>query len=100
MPKAKEKEAVETPAPKHQAYFTVNPYYFHPVGLTMVYRNGTKNGAIISWMDPLTNKEVFRWDENTNFANGPHYHIYGSGHYLPGIDTVPEPFASIYFPMG
>ncbi len=29
--------------------------------------------------------------------NGPHYHIYGTGHYYPGM-VVPEPYASIYFP--
>ncbi len=62
-------------------------------------RAGTKNGKIISWMDPTSNKEVFRWDENINYINGPHYRIYGGGHYRPGMDSVPEPYASIYFPI-
>ena len=35
---------------------------------------------------------------NINRPNGPHYHIYGSGHYIPGISYIPEPYASIYFP--
>ena len=83
---------VETPV-----VFPANPNSFNPVGLTKVQRTGTKNGAFISWMDPLTNREVFRWDENPNYSNGPHYHILGTGHYYPGM-IVPEPYASIYFP--
>ena len=79
--------------------FPVNPHDFNPVGLIKVPRTGTKNGAFISWMNPITNTEVFRWDENPNFPNGPHYHIYGEGHYYP-LDPVPEPYASIYFPFG
>ena len=56
--------------------FPVDPNTFNPAGLFKVSRAGTKNGAFISWMDPLTNTEVFRWDENPNYSNGPHYHIY------------------------
>lgn len=65
--------------------------------MTPVPRAGRSNGPLISWMDPITNTEVFRWDANTNMPNGPHYHIYGTGHYYPGM-VVPEPYASIYFP--
>jgi len=86
-------------APDGPVIFPLDPMDFNPAGLVMTPRPGTKNGAIISWMDPLTNTEVFRWDENPNYSNGPHYHIYGSGHYKPGIDVVPEPYASIYFPV-
>ena len=78
--------------------FPTNPDEFNPVGLVKVHRPGTKNGALISWMDPVTHIEVFRWDENPNFPNGAHYHVNESGHYIPGIDAVPEPYASIYFP--
>lgn len=78
--------------------FPVDPNTFNPVGLVKVPRAGTKNGAFISWMDPLTNTEVFRWDENPNYSNGPHYHIHGTGHYYPGM-IVPEPYATIYFPF-
>ncbi len=78
--------------------FPVNPNTFNPVGLVKVSRVGTKNGVFISWMDPLTNTEVFRWDENPNYANGPHYHIHGTGHYYPGM-IIPEPYATIYFPF-
>lgn len=78
--------------------FPENPHEFMPAGLIKITRNGTKNGALISWMNPLTNTEVFRWDENINFANGPHYHINGTGHYSPG-EPVPEPYASFYFPF-
>ena len=102
--KAEEKEKAEVAAidEKSDRYviFPVNPYSFKPTGLEMIHRDGTKNGSFISWMDPLTNTEVFRWDENPNYPNGPHYHILGEGHYIPGIDIVPEPFSSIYFPFG
>ena len=51
-------------------------------------------------MDPLTNIEVFLWDENPNYPDGPHYHIYGTGHYYAkNNDTVPEPLAEVYFPF-
>ena len=79
--------------------FPLNPNDFNPAGLIKVPRQGTKNGILISWMDPLTNKEVFRWDENPNYSNGPHYHIYGTDHFISGVDLVPEPYATIYFPV-
>lgn len=61
--------------------------------------NTAENGPLISWMDPLTNTEIFRWDKNTNRPNGPHYHIIHSPeHYYPGM-IVPEPYAIIYFPF-
>ena len=82
---------------KDPLVFPINPASFNPIGLTPVPRAGTSNGPLISWMDPITNTEVFRWDANTNMPNGPHYHIYGTGHYYPGM-VVPEPYASIYFP--
>ena len=84
--------------PDDSVIFPLDPNEFTPSGLDKVYREGTKNGAFISWMDPITNKEVFRWDENPTRSNGPHYHIYGTGHYYPG-SIVPEPYATIYFPL-
>ena len=64
---------------------------------------GTKNGVIITWMNPVTKDAVFEWDENTEWSNGPHYHVFLSNskshdgnHYYPG-DPVPEPFNTIYF---
>ena len=84
--------------PEQPIVFPADPNDFSPVGLIRVPRPGTKNGMIISWMDPLTNTEVFRWDENPNYSNGPHYHIHGTGHYYPGM-IVPEPYATIYFPF-
>lgn len=78
--------------------FPENPDDFNPVGLVKVYRPGTRNGAFINWIDPITNTEVFRWDENPGYPNGPHYHIRGTGHYYPG-SVVPEPYASLYFPI-
>ncbi len=80
----------------HPAYFTADPFKFNPIGLNRVVRNGTKNGVIISWMEPVSNIEVFRWDQNPNFKNGAHYHVYGQGHYYGG-DLVPEPLGAIYF---
>ena len=67
--------------------------------LVKVVRTGTKNGTVITWMDPVTNKYVFRWDENPNYKNGPHYHINGiENHFIPGIDCVPQEYAERYFP--
>ena len=83
--------------PNSTVVFPADPNSFNPVGLVKVHRPGTKNGVLISWMDPITNTEIFRWDENPNLPNGPHYHIYGKGHYYPGM-SVPEPYATIYFP--
>ena len=94
IPKTDENTDTRTPI-----IFPSDPNNFTPLGLVKVKRSGTRNGAIISWMDPRTNTEVFRWDENINFPNGPHYHIYGAGHFIPGVDKVLEPFASIYFPL-
>ena len=96
--KEKSKAAVVPRKSDNQVFFPVDPNAFNPVGLVKVPRAGTKNGAFISWMDPITNIEVFRWDENPNYSNGPHYHILGEGHYYPGM-VVPEPFATIYFPL-
>ena len=100
VPKVEEKsEAIVIPKePDSPVIFPVDPNTFNPVGLVKVPRAGTKNGAFISWMDPLTNTEVFRWDENPNYSNGPHYHIHGTGHYYPGM-IEPEPYATIYFPF-
>lgn len=80
--------------------FPVNPLEFNPVGLNPVLREGTKNGSFISWMDPITNIEIFRWDENPNYENGPHYHAigYSKRHFEPGKSEVPYELAEIYFP--
>jgi hypothetical protein len=94
-----------TGKPDNPVIFPNNPNVFNPIGLIKVPRAGTKNGAFISWMDPLTKTEVFRWDENLNYPNGPHYHINNpiyrksKVHFYPG-DVVPEPYATIYFPFG
>ena len=95
VPKAKEKQEIQK-EPDPLVLFPVDPNAFNPVGLIKVHRPGTKNGAIISWMDPYANVEIFRWDENPNYLNGPHYHIHGTGHYYPGM-IVPEPYATTYF---
>ena len=86
--------------PQHnKVVFPANPNDFNPVGLVKVFRNGTKNGMLISWMDPVTHTEIFRWDENPNFSNGSHYHIIDDlEHYYAG-DIVPDPYATIYFPL-
>lgn len=95
VPKAKEKQEIQK-EPDPPVLFPVDPNAFNPVGLIKVHRPGTKNGAIISWMDPYANVEIFRWDENPNYLNEPHYHIHGTGHYYPGM-IVPEPYATTYF---
>ncbi len=98
IPKAEEKSKDIVITSKNPVIFPIDPNTFNPVGLVRYDRQGTKNGMFISWMDPLTNTEVFRWDENPNYANGAHYHINGTGHYYPGT-IVPEPYATIYFPF-
>ncbi len=99
--KTEEKEELvhKSTAPYNPVIFPLDPNTFNPVGLVKVPRAGTRNGMLISWMDPVTNTEVFRWDENPNYSNGPHYHVMGMDvHFYPGISVVPEPFASLYFP--
>ncbi len=96
----KEKEEKEKVSkPQHIVRFPADPSTFNPVGLRKVVHHGSKNGKLISWMDPVTNKEIFRWDENISRNNGPHYHIRGNQgvHYYVG-DEIPEPYASLYFP--
>lgn len=104
IPKAeeKEKEIALPTQPKTQAYFTMNPYDFHPKGLVMKEFAGSYNGRIIEWRDPLSNIKVFEWNED--FQNGEHYHAlliewdgkHDGTHYEPGT-PVPEPWNSIYF---
>ena len=93
-------EAVAIPTESdNPVVFPANPLEFTPLGLVPISRPGTKNGGFINWMDPITNTAVFRWDENINYENGPHYHIIGdSNHYYAG-NFVPEPYASLYFPF-
>jgi len=98
--KEKEKATTVTKRPDRSVYFPENPDDFNPVGLIKKVRPGTTNGIIINWLDPVMGKEVFRWDQNINYSNGPHYHIHGEEncHYYPE-DTVPEPYATIFFPL-
>lgn len=99
LPKVEEKEVtiVAPNKPNRPVIFPDNPNEFCPIGLIRVDRPGTKNGSLISWMDPMTKKTIFRWDQNPRYPNGSHYHIYGlGGHYYAG-DCVPEPFATMYF---
>ena len=90
---------------KHQEYFPENPMDFKPKMLKLVYHEGTKNGAIIERVTPITNYRVFEWDENILYSGGPHYHVImiewnkkhlDKIHYKPG-DPVPEPWNSQYF---
>ena len=96
---AAEKVAVDTvPQHKPPVFFTSNPSDFNPRGLVKTIHNGTKNGIIITWNNPATNATVFRWDENTNYSNGSHYHIIALSekHFYAG-EIVPEPYSSQYF---
>lgn len=73
---------------------------FNPKGLIRVYRQGTKNGKIIQWMQG--NTVIFEWDQDLN--NGSHYHAllsdwhgqHDGNHYWPG-EPVPEPWNTMYF---
>ena len=106
VPKTEEKaESIVIPKKSdRQVYFPLDPNDFNPMNLNKVVRPGSTNGVIINWMDPKTNTEVFRWDENPNKSNGPHYHINdpiyinAKVHFYPE-DPVPEPYATIYFPF-
>ena len=63
---------------------------------------GTKNGSIVKWKEPISEKAIFEWDED--IINGSHNHILDMGkseshmgfHYWPG-DPIPEPWNSLYF---
>ena len=100
--RTEEKDAVIEIQLKKQAYFTINPYDFTPIGLILVTYPGSKNGRIFKWKDPVSGMTVFEWDED--FAKGSHYHalmvewndIHLGPHYVPGT-PVPEPWNSLYF---
>jgi len=49
---------------KKPAYFPENPNDFQPIGLVPVYRDGTKNGPMIQWVNPIKGNIVFQWDSN------------------------------------
>ena len=93
---------------KKPVYFPEDPNDFQPIGLVPVYREGTKNGSMIQWISPLTNRPVFTWHENSNHENGAHYHINDIDKGIPSkfhkhfyaYETVPEPYASVYFWKG
>ena len=92
-------ESVESK--KAPVLFPENPLFFNPIGLILVQKPGTKNGRVYYWKDPITNVAIFRWDENINRSNGPHYHILDIANYnihYYAKDLVPEPYATIYFP--
>ena len=99
----KEKEVtINQPPPKSQKYFPKSPSNFNPKGLIKIEHLGTKNGRIIEWRNPISNKAIFEWNEDLN--NGEHYHalivewdsLHDGNHYLPG-EPVPEPLNTIYF---
>ena len=101
--KTEEKDITkERSSTKKQAYFTLNPYDFNPVGLVREEYSGSDNGRIIVWLDPVSRNCVFEWDED--FMNGPHYHAmliewegkHGPIHYKPNA-PVPKPWNSTYF---
>ena len=100
--KEKEKDIAISSQPKKQAYFTINPYDFKPIGLIREEYPGSYNGRIIQWKDPISNAIIFEWNED--FKYGSHYHaltiqwagVHDGTHYLPGT-PVPEPLNSIYF---
>ena len=95
---SKAKDTTLRKKPPKPIVFPKNPNSFNPLGLTKKVFKGTKNGRFICWS--AGKKTIFRWDENTNYKNGSHYHIISekNKHYYPG-DVVPEPYASLYFPL-
>lgn len=97
--------AIPTTPRKRPVFFPPDPNAFIPNGLVRHDYVGTKNGSIILWSNPFTNKPVFTWHENSDHDNGSHYHIEDLNkgkknkdhpHFYPG-SLVPEPYASIYF---
>ena len=103
VPKVEEKpDSISLPvAPKPPVIFPVVPLTFSPIGLIRNIHAGTKNGQVITWNDPITKAAIFRWDENPNYPDGPHYHVLGfpGKHFIPGVDCVPEPYATLYFQL-
>ena len=85
---------------RREIVFPQTPAEFLPIGLEIVTYPGTKNGMFIHYKDPVSGDTIFRWDENTTYPNGPHYHIiakeYEGYHFYPG-DIIPEPYATTYF---
>lgn len=85
-------------------YFPADPNNFKPNVLKKAKRGATKNGLIIQWVDE-SGEPVFAWHENTEYENGPHYHICKLDKGKPNkehthfyaFDQVPEPWASLYF---
>ena len=66
--KAKDKSKERSKSPsldnkRKQNYFPINPYDFKPKGHVMKEYPGTKNGKIIQWIDPVSGKNVFEWNE-------------------------------------
>ena len=102
IPKAQEQEKEKDIAPakpRLPAVFPADPMMFNPEGLVREIKAGTKNGLIINWM--LGREAIFKWNENPNYPNGPHYHIpndplYKGRHFYAG-ELVPEPYATMYF---
>ena len=90
----------ETDEQSAKIVFPSDPSLFLPLGLVPDVHPGSKNGKVITWAAPNSKIAIFRWDENLNYPNGPHYHIetpeYSGVHFYPG-DEIPEPYASLYF---
>ncbi|WP_239613520.1 polymorphic toxin-type HINT domain-containing protein [Cohnella mopanensis] len=57
--------------------FPEDPNNFNPTGLIKREFPGTKNGRIIKWFDPVTNKPIYEWNEDLKYGN--HYHYTPNG---------------------
>ena len=83
-------------------FFPEDPNDFRPRGLYLKKYDGSTNGKIYLWVDPVTDIPIFEWNED--LAHEPHYHVmllewkgeHHGLHYWAG-EPVPEPWSSIYF---
>ena len=61
--KTEEKDITkERSSTKKQAYFTLNPDDFNPIGLIREEYPGTYNGRTIKWRDPISLSCIFEWN--------------------------------------
>ena len=67
--------------PRTSIYFPTDPKSFNPAG--GLIRTEYKNGEIIKWSNPKTNKALYEWNLD---AKGGHYHITPDGK-----NRVPHP---------
>ena len=62
------------------ALSSIKPNDYNPLDMIEVSRILTINGIFIMWKNPLTNTEVLRWYENSDYCNRSYKLTYGTRH--------------------